>query len=262
MLSQSGETKDLHRCIPIARSLNVKILALVNVAGSLIARESDAHILLKAGREVAVASTKSFMNQTVMLMMLAKYLADKINSGKVGKLLLNDIGSVIYNVIHSTDSQTKELAKSIINTRLNSIFILGKGQLEWIAKEGALKLKEIAVVHTEGFSASSLKHGPFALLTDNVPVIILVNDDELVSKLAITCEEVSGRGARVILITNADINKFNPNSVSDIIKIDCPPSLFPFASVIPLQLLAYHMAILTDHNCDYPQGLAKCVTVS
>lgn len=241
VISQSGETRDLYRALQIAKEFRVRTLGIVNVEGSLIAREVDTVIYTRAGRENAVASTKSFLAQVLVLKRLANQTCDLV-----------DLSSKIFDA-------TRVLSPSILDVFQNkpSCFLLGKNQYEWVAKEGALKIKEVAYIHAEGYGASALKHGPFALIEQGTPIIVLCNKDDYYPKIVNVINEVKSRQAVVIAITNTDL----PDIVDHCIRIDIDPELFEMVAIIPLQLLAYQLAVYHKHNPDYPRNLAKVVTV-
>tara|TARA_Y100000992_G_scaffold79648_1_gene50522 strand:- start:1146 stop:2981 length:1836 start_codon:yes stop_codon:yes gene_type:complete len=261
LCSQSGETKDLHRCIKIAKNKQIKTIGVINVIDSLIAREVDCGIYLNARREVAVASTKSFSSMITVLLLFSLW----VNQEKSLKKIKNHID--IIDSVRSLPYQSCQLLKNLnfseqLLHRLNkqSMFLLGKSKMESIAKEGALKIKEMCYIHAEGCNASSLKHGPFALLEKNYPVILLI-DIENKDKMMNIYEEVKSRGAYTCIITNIiDLNIDKKNN-TDIILIEtnqyCQEVLF----IITLQLLAYELAILKNINPDKPKNLAKVVTV-
>ena len=208
---------------------------IINVEDSLIAREVDHVIYTNAGKEVGVASVKSFTNQVISLALLAGIAVDLPR-------LSADIQTTINISIH--------ICKTIVNNYTNSVFLLGKGTDEVIAKEGALKIKEISYLHAEGYSASSLKHGPFALLDENMPTIIVALENNLS-----TCyQEVKARHSPIFYITN------RPDDKADLII----PEHNIFSSLlgmIPLQLLAYYISLKKGINPDKPKNLAKVVTV-
>ena len=253
LISQSGETRDLYRALQIGKEHNVRSIGIVNVENSLIARDVDRCLYLKAGCEHAVASTKSFTAQVTMLLMLSMHL-----TGNRDEMLIKAINTLSSDIDKAIDSC--ENIEEIVNhfDDQTDCFILGKHVGEWIAKEGALKVKEISYVHAEGYSASALKHGPFALLTHKVPVIVMCSRNQYYPKMISTLNEIKSRHSTVIVITNTDI----PSDICDyVLKLDVDSTLFDIISVIPLQLLAYHLALRRGHNPDYPRNLAKVVTV-
>lgn len=254
-LSQSGETKDLHRCIEMCKEKDIIKIGVVNVVDSLISREVDCGCYLNAGREVGVASTKAFTSQIIILSMIAIWFSQihNINNHKRQKYVKDlrnlhvDIKSLLSNV---------NVTKYIDFFNNSSCFILGKGKGEYIAKEGALKIKEISYIHSEGYSSSSLKHGPFALLKKNFPVILIVLNDEFKNKNMNAYEEIKSRHAKILVIT--DIPELD---VEDKIIIPVNRSFRDILSVIPLQILAFHLSLKNGNNVDMPRNLAKVVTV-
>jgi glucosamine--fructose-6-phosphate aminotransferase (isomerizing) len=261
LCSQSGETKDLHRCIRIAKNKQIKTVGIINVIDSLIAREVDCGIYLNARREVAVASTKSFSSMIVVLLLFSLW----INQEKSFKKIQNHID--IIDSIRSLPYQSCILLKTLkfsdkLLYRLNkqSMFLLGKGKMESIAKEGALKIKEMCYIHAEGCNASSLKHGPFALLEKNFPIILLI-DIENKDKMMNVYEEVKSRGAYICIITNIVDLKIDKKNETDILVIETNKYSQEVLFIITIQLLAYQLAILKNINPDKPKNLAKVVTV-
>ena len=261
LISQSGETKDLHRCIDIAKKYNIFTIGVINVVDSLIAREVDCGIYCNAGREIGVASTKAFTSQVICLSLLSIWFAQIHNINEIKrKDMIKDLQNLqndFKNTIENIDNKIKELSKSM--TQYNNLFLLGKGPDEYIAKEGSLKIKEISYIHSEGYSSSSLKHGPFALLDINFPTIILNLHDEHKAKTLNCFEEVYARNSPIILITN-DIF-LNINKECEIIHIIKNNSYGSLLGIIPLQLLAYYLSINKGINPDIPKNLAKVVTV-
>lgn len=258
LLSQSGETKDLYRALIIGKEKNIKSIGLINVENSLIAREVDICLYLRAGREYAVASTKSFTNQVVMLLFLAMKMNPYIDTELKNKYISSIINlpSEFNNAIKKTSAEIPSLLKYFQNQ--NNCFILGKHSCEWIAKEGSLKIKEISYIHSEGFSAAALKHGTFALLTHDIPVIFIANNDIFYTKLENVTSEVKSRFANIIYITNKHTK--TPN-VDHLLYFETTSLLFPLISIVPLQLLSYHLSLSRGNHPDYPRNLAKVVTV-
>ena len=260
LISQSGETKDLHRCIEIAKNNNIITIGIINVVDSLIAREVDCGIYCNAGKEVGVASTKAFTTQVVCLSMAAIWFANlqNINEKKCIKMI-SDLRN-LSNDIKNTLETCKDIVKSIsLKIQSSNMFLLGKGSDECIAKEGSLKIKEISYIHSEGYSSSSLKHGPFALLDENFPVVIL-NLDQTQNTKTINCyQEVLSRNAPIIFITN-NINALVDKN-TDIILVPENKTYASLLGVIPIQLLAYYLSLNKGINPDKPKNLAKVVTV-
>lgn len=249
LISQSGETKDLHRCIQIIQENNMMSIGIVNVIDSFIARETNCGIYLNAGREVAVASTKSFTNQCVVLTLLAIWFSQNRGSceEKRRKIIkdLHHLSSQIKEVLNYYKPEPDVIDKICV---AKSLFVLGKGPSEAVAKEGALKIKEVTYIHAEGYSSSALKHGPFGLLEDDLPVILLDVHPEYRDKIENVRQEVSARGAYVVNIS--DIQPFYKNST--------------FGSLLAnlyLQLMSYYISVKKGFDPDYPRNLAKVVTV-
>ena len=259
LLSQSGETKDLYRCIQIAKEKGLFTIGVVNVVDSLIAREVNCGCYLNAGREVAVASTKSFTSQCILLSMIAVWFSQNKNIHNGKRLLyIKDLYNLQKDVIDVFSDIDEKITKHIDMFNNSSCFLLGKGKSEAIAKEGALKIKEITYIHGEGYSTSSLKHGPFALLTDDFPVIIIALNDEFYTKNENAYNEIKSRNAKILFITD------NASAIHDkenVILIPENRNYGEIFAVIILQLLAYKLSIVRDINPDFPKNLAKVVTV-
>jgi glucosamine--fructose-6-phosphate aminotransferase (isomerizing) len=260
LISQSGETKDLHRCIEIAKNNNIVTIGIINVVDSLIAREVDCGIYCNAGKEVGVASTKAFTSQVVCLSLISIWFSQihNINENKRIKMIsdLHNLSNDIKNTLDICNDKIKCLANKIKN---DNMFLLGKGSDECLAKEGSLKIKEITYIHSEGYSASSLKHGPFALLDESFPVIIFNLDQNHKSKIINCFNEVSSRNSPVIFITN-DVN-ISLENVLDLVLIPENKSYSSLLGIIPIQLLAYYLSVNKGINPDKPKNLAKVVTV-
>ena len=258
LLSQSGETKDLYRCIKIGKDNNLFLIGIVNVPDSMIAREVYCGCYLNAGREIAVGSTKSFTSQVILLSMMAIWFSQikNLNISKRQEYIINlrRLYIDIQQSIKICDREVDKYLKFFDNK--SSCFILGKAGCEAISKEGALKIKELSYIHAEGYSSSSLKHGPFALLEPEFPVIILAPNNDHYSKVINAYEEVKSRHANVILITNnQDCDKENTIILPKNICYD------DLLNIIPLQLFAYKLSIRKNINPDIPKNLAKVVTV-
>ncbi len=261
LISQSGETKDLHRIIKIANDNNVKnniiTIGIVNVVDSLIAREVLCGIYCNSGKETAVASTKAFTSMIVCMSLLAVWFAQKQNINLLKrKQIINDLRN-LSEQFNKCISFCNDAVKNMIFN--DNLFILGKGTDKYISYEGALKIKEISYIHAEGYSSSSLKHGPFALLDEKMNVILLDCNDHH-DKIRNCYEEVKSRYAPILLICNNDnINHENK------IKIPYNKTFGSLLAVIPLQLIAYYNSInnkkYPNINPDLPKNLAKVVTV-
>ena len=258
LLSQSGETKDLHRCIEIGNKHNVVLIGVVNAVDSLIAREVHGGCYLNAGREVGVASTKAFSSQVIILYLIAVWFSQETgNNGRMRQQIISDLRHLsqdIQTAINMSMQQIEYILPLFDNQ--DKCFILGKEQSEAIAKEGALKIKEISYIHAEGYSTSSLKHGPFALLKEKFPVILISNDDAFYAKNENAYEEIKSRHANIIVISDkADIDK------PYMINIPYNKTFKHLLSVIPLQILSYKLSLQRGLNPDMPRNLAKVVTV-
>jgi glucosamine--fructose-6-phosphate aminotransferase (isomerizing) len=264
LLSQSGETKDVHRCMELIRNRDFPIMAIVNVVGSLIARDSDCGIYLNAGREVGVASTKAFTSQIVALTLMSVWFSQNKNTCVHLRTQyiknLRNLSLDVEQLLGSCMEKIRDIAKSIVNT--HSMFLLGRGLAQFIANEGALKIKEIGYIHAEGYPGGSLKHGPFALIDKETVVILIAPKDDNFSKMINAAEEISSRAGRIILITNSGHRvDYKKELFESVITIPTNETLQCLLSVIPLQILAYEVALLKGHNPDFPKNLAKVVTV-
>ena len=257
LLSQSGETKDLHRCIKIAHDNDLFMIGIINVVDSMIAREVHCGCYLNAGREVGVASTKSFTSQVIIMSMIAIWFSQihQTNKNKRNNYIkcLRTLPYDIKKTIEISE-KNKEMLVNVLNKE--NLFILGKGKSEAIAKEGALKIKEITYIHSEGYSGSALKHGPFALLDENVPVVLIAPYNQYYSKMNNAYEEIKSRNSPIIFITDDDHCDYKNKLVIPKNKI-----FVDLLSVIPLQIAAYYLSIKRKLNPDMPRNLAKCVTV-
>jgi glucosamine--fructose-6-phosphate aminotransferase (isomerizing) len=271
LVSQSGETKDLHRCIEIAKNKNIVTIGIINVVDSLIAREVHCGIYCNAGKEVGVASTKAFTSQVVCLSLAAIWFSKLHDSGNKSKarrskmiIDLQNLSKDITATIEDSKIHIEKIAKQLTT---NNLFILGKGSDEYIAKEGSLKIKEISYIHAEGYSSSALKHGPFALLDENLPVIILNLEQSHRSKTLNCYQEVKSRNSPIIIISNDKtiknevINDTDTNINTDIIIVPENKSYASLLGIIPIQLLAYYLSVNKGINPDKPKNLAKVVTV-
>ncbi len=233
------------------------MIGVINVVDSMIAREANCGCYLNAGREVGVASTKSFTNQVILLSMMAVWFSQihNKNSNK-RKDYINCLRKLPYDIKKSIDisNKNKDMMVNLLNK--SSLFVLGKGKSESIAREGALKIKEITYIHAEGYSGSALKHGPFALLDENLPVILIAPNNEHYAKMNNAYEEIKSRYAPVLFITDDSNCSYNNKVVIPENKI-----YSDLLSVIPLQIAAYYISIERGLNPDMPKNLAKCVTV-
>jgi glucosamine--fructose-6-phosphate aminotransferase (isomerizing) len=260
-ISQSGETADTIAALKLVKSKGAKTIALSNVIGSSISREADYTLYTHAGPEIAVASTKAYTSQIVLLVCLAIYFAEVLESSNSAileslKKDMFDIPNKIKTILDST-TEIQEFAKLV--HKEPDMFFLGRGTDYAVSLEGSLKLKEIAYIHSEGYASGELKHGPIALIDEDVTVVSVITDPKLVEKSISNVQEVITRGAKTLLITNQNIDKNRFNFVIDIPEID--PLLSPTLSVVPLQLFAYYVSKEKGLDVDKPRNLAKSVTV-
>jgi glucosamine--fructose-6-phosphate aminotransferase (isomerizing) len=264
VISQSGETADTLAALRYARSQGQKILAVLNVPSSTMAREADAVLGTLAGPEIGVASTKAFTTQLVALaafcIAAAKARGVLDAGGEEGLIAaLVDIPARIAEVLEDV-SMLKATAVRIAESR-DALFI-GRGTSYPIAMEGALKLKEITYIHAEGYAAGEMKHGPIALVDEGVPVVVVAPRDSLFEKVASNLQEVRARGGRVILLSDSDGIRRLGAEVSAAIELPtADPFVAPILYAIPVQLLAYHAAVAKGTDVDKPRNLAKSVTV-
>ena len=248
-ISQSGESADVLESVSIAKQKNSKILSMVNTKNSTLSRESIFTIGLNCGPEIGVAATKSFTSQMAILYRIADKLCDSCLDVDF------EIISQTYSKILSDTSKIRELVKSIKN--IENIFVIGRGVHYPIAKEGALKLKELTYIHAEGIAAGELKHGPLALIDSSTYVIAINPDDDSYVDNISSLSEIKSRGAKIIGISN------KPNPLYDY-WIEIPtihPDFYPLIEIIPLQLISYYLALERGIDPDYPKNLAKSVTV-
>ena len=260
-ISQSGETADTIAALKLSKSKGAKTLAVSNVIGSSITREADYTIYTHAGPEIAVASTKAYTSQVVLLGILAIYFAEILESTDSETLenLKKDIFDLPKKIETSlkTSDEVKKFAKRI--SKEKDVFFIGRGSDYNVALEGSLKLKEISYIHSEAYASGELKHGPIALIEKGITVISILTDKNLLEKSISNIEEVITRGAKTFIVTNQDIENSNFDNV---VKIeDTNPLLSPILSVIPLQLLAYYISKDKGLDVDKPRNLAKSVTV-
>jgi len=261
-ISQSGETIDTLEAMREARRRGAKVLGLTNVVGSTIARETDGGIYIHAGPEIGVASTKAFTSQVTILVLLTIMLARRNNmSSDRGMRIISELErlSEKIDIILNQSDKILEIAK-IYKDHSNFLY-LGRGYNFPIALEGALKLKEISYIHAEGYPAAEMKHGPIALIDPDMPVVVICTRDGSYQKIKGNVQEVKARNGKVISIVTED--EVEIAEMSDhVIRIPATVDLLtPLLAVVPLQLLAYHIAVLRGENVDQPRNLAKSVTV-
>ncbi len=265
-ISQSGETADTLMAIRHAREQRAKVLAICNTNGSTIPRESDAVIYTHAGPEIGVASTKGFMTQLVACYLLALYLA-QVRGTKFGDEIayivreLEQMPGYVQQLLDQAD-RVRELAAELVDS--TSVLFLGRHAGYPVALEGALKLKELAYIHAEGFAAGELKHGPIALVEDQLPIFCVVppqGRDFLHDKMVSGIQEVRARGARTIVLAEEGDAEVAPYADVLVPLPRVPTLLQPMVAVVPLQLFACELATLQGHDVDQPRNLAKSVTV-
>jgi glutamine---fructose-6-phosphate transaminase (isomerizing) len=259
-LSQSGETKDLYRCVKICRDNDIFTIGVINVVDSLIAREVDCGCYLNAGREVGVASTKAFTSQVIVLSMLAIFFAQindlHKNKRKYYIKSIRQLPTDIKKTIMISHTACQGIADYLITQK--DLFVLGKGSMISVALEGALKTKEIGYIHAEAYGGNALRHGPYAVIEPGTPVVFLSPDDINFAMMNNTVEEVKSRNAYPIIISDTD----------DVSRHAAHKIIVPDNKVykgvlhnIPMQLIAYYMACKKGHNPDMPKNLSKCVSV-
>jgi glucosamine--fructose-6-phosphate aminotransferase (isomerizing) len=262
-ISQSGETADTLAAVREAKLRGATVLGIVNVVGSSIARETDAGVYIHAGPEIGVASTKAFTSQLAVLMLLALYLGrmrhlSPTDAREIAQELAR-IPEKLQYVLDTTAELTREIAQ--LYAHAQNFLYLGRGVNFPIALEGALKMKEISYIHAEGYPAAEMKHGPIALIDENMPVVVIVPRDELYEKVLSNMEEIRARRGKIIaIVTEGDVAA--ARLATHVIPIpETLPLLTPILSVVPLQLLAYYTAVERGCNVDMPRNLAKSVTV-
>ena len=259
-ISQSGETADTIAALKLSKEHGAKTLVITNVIGSSITREADYSIYTHAGPEIAVASTKAYTSQLVLMTILGIYFAEVLEiSNDDIKELKKEIITLPKKVetVLKTCDQIKEFAKKVYQEK--DIFFLGRGIDETAAREASLKLKEISYIHSESYPAGELKHGPIALIENDVTVIGVMTDPKLVEKTISNLQEVITRGAKTLILTNQDIDKSMFDLVIDLPKTN--PFISPIISIVPLQLFAYYISKEKGLDVDKPRNLAKSVTV-
>ncbi len=260
-ISQSGETADTIAALKLAKSKGAKTLAISNVIGSSITREADYSIYTHAGPEIAVASTKAYTSQVVLLSVLGLYFAEKLETADLEKIkeLKKDIlrlPSQVEEILKDLE-EVKEFAKKVYKEK--DMFFLGRGTDYAVSLEGSLKLKEISYIHSEAYASGELKHGPIALIENGITVVATMTDKRLVEKSISNVQEVVTRGAKVLLITSEDIKNDGFDTIIKIPKTN--PFISPILSVIPMQVLSYYISKEKGLDVDKPRNLAKSVTV-
>ena len=262
VISQSGETADTLAALREAKRKGATVISLCNVVGSTIAREVHAGAYLHAGPEIGVASTKAFTSQVTLLALITLFLARHKNmSAAKGAEIVQELAAIPEKVekILGLSEQIKKIAQLY---HLNNNFLyLGRGYNFPVALEGALKLKEISYIHAEGYPAAEMKHGPIALIDDNMPVVFIATKDATYEKVVSNIEEVRARRGKVIAIATEGDEEIKKRADHVIYIPQTQPMLTPILTIIPLQLLAYYIAIMRNCDVDQPRNLAKSVTV-
>ena len=263
-VSQSGETADTLAALRYARSQDQRIVSLVNVAESSMARESDAVLRTQAGLEIGVASTKAFTTQLTTLACLTIAIAarrgaiDRAEEAELCQALV-ELPSRVNDILNH-DERIAALAREVAEAR--DVLYLGRGTGFPIALEGALKLKELSYIHAEGYAAGEMKHGPIALIDEHVPVIVIAPTDDLFDKTASNMQEVVARGGKVVFLSDRrGVEKLGAMAAATIELPEVNPFVAPILYTVPAQLLAYHAAVAKGTDVDQPRNLAKSVTV-
>lgn len=262
-ISQSGETADTLAAVKLAKEKGALVLGICNVVGSNIPRETDAGVYTHAGPEIGVASTKAFTTQVTVLAMMAFAIGHR--KGVISDQAYTDLIRTIVSIPDKIEKALKvndqvlEVARLIKDTR-NTLY-LGRGYLFPVALEGALKLKEISYIHAEGYPAAEMKHGPIALIDENMPVVVVATKDNTYDKIASNIQEIRARKGKVIaIVTEGD--KYISRIADHVLEVpETIPVFSGLLAVIPLQLLSYHIAVLRGCDVDQPRNLAKSVTV-
>src|SRR2546421_2776941 len=261
-ISQSGETADTLEALRVAKGAGSTVVGIVNVGGSTIGRESDGGVYLHAGPEIGVASTKAFTSQLVALVLLGLYLGRQRGlAAEEGRRLVEQLAGLPDLVARALelDGEVARLAERYADAT-NALY-LGRGVNFPVALEGALKLKEISYIHAEGYPAAEMKHGPIALIDANMPVVFLAPKDDVYAKVVSNMQEVRARGGRIIVVTSEGNGDLRHLVDHQLCVPAAAPLLSPLLTVIPLQLLAYHIAVRRGCDVDRPRNLAKSVTV-
>ncbi len=262
VISQSGETADTLAALREAQTKGATVLGICNAVGSTIARESNGGVYLHAGPEIGVASTKAFSSQVTVLAMIALLLGrERRVSAEQGIEFAQAIAKIPEQVEETLklSDKIREIAKKYVNAR--NFLYLGRHYNYPVAMEGALKLKEISYIHAEGYPAAEMKHGPIALIDENMPVVVIAPKDSLFDKVLSNVREIKARGGRIIAVTTEDCTELSEYADDVIFVPKVNSMLMPLITCVPLQLLAYHIAVLRGNDVDQPRNLAKSVTV-
>jgi len=264
-ISQSGETADTLRALEYAKSKGALCIGIVNVVGSAISRATDCGLHINAGAEIGVASTKAYTCQITSLILLALALSEDSRSRADRRMdIMRGVATLPETMRRALDldEKMKKLAQSLVDE--NSLLLFGRGYNYATALEGALKVKEVALLHSEGILAGEMKHGPLALVDETLPLVVIATRDSSYTKQKSVIEQLRARDARCILIVGEDDDSLDQYAASDEMLIKVPEvcdCLQPLINIIPLQLLSYHLTVLRGHNVDQPRNLAKSVTV-
>lgn len=261
-ISQSGETADTLAAMKEAHHKGATVLGICNAVGSSIARNSDGGVYLHAGPEIGVASTKAFSAQVLVLSMIALLLGRQrrvsFEQGTELAIAITKIPDLVEQTLKLNDN-IRRIAEKYKDAK--NFLYLGRHYNYPVAMEGALKLKEISYIHAEGYPAAEMKHGPIALIDENMPVVVIAPKDALFDKIVSNVREIKARGGKVIAVTSEECSPLD-EIADELIKVPTTnPMLMPMITCIPLQLLAYHIAVLRGNNVDQPRNLAKSVTV-
>ncbi len=261
-ISQSGETADTLAAVKEAKQKGALVIGIVNVVGSSIARETEAGIYIHAGPEIGVASTKAFTSQIAVLSLLGLWLGrmnnlNQLDGKRIAKEMM-EIPAKIQRILDGAE-EVRRIVKEYATAK--NVIYLGRGFNFPVALEGALKLKEISYIHAEGYPAAEMKHGPIALIDENMPVVFIATKDEIYDKVLNNISEVKTRKGKVIAIANEGDTRVTEYADHVIYVPETIPMLMPLLTVIPLQLMSYYMALELGCNVDQPRNLAKSVTV-
>ncbi len=262
VISQSGETIDTLSAMREAQRKGARSLGIVNVVGSTIARESDGGVYIHAGPEIGVASTKAFTSQVAVLSLLTlAFGRQREMSLETGNEIARELAAIPGKIeaILETSDKVRRIAEQHVHH--NNFIYLGRGYNFPVALEGALKLKEISYIHAEGYPAAEMKHGPIALIDENMPVVFVCTRDAAYEKVMNNMMEVRARKGHIIAIATEGDTDVKSRADHVLYVPRTLPMLQPMLSVVPLQLLAYHMAVLRECDVDQPRNLAKSVTV-
>jgi glucosamine--fructose-6-phosphate aminotransferase (isomerizing) len=263
VISQSGETADTLAALREAKKQGATVLGIVNVVGSTIAREADAGIYIHAGPEIGVASTKAFTSQLTALALITVMIARAKGMARDRAVVLTReleaLPEKVTQILKTVEPSVRDVAEEFKNS--NHFIYLGRGANFPVALEGALKLKEISYIHAEGYPAAEMKHGPIALIDENMPVVFIVPKDAIYDKVMSNVQEVRARKGRIIAVANTDDHEIE-RFAEYVMRVPRTYGFFgPILNVIPLQLLSYYIAVARGTNVDQPRNLAKSVTV-